>query len=77
MSKYFIDHSKLVIHRTAFITDVCKHHKILHKYLEESNDDTQVENLLTQDGYYPCPYCFEHFPLLKDMRDYVSYKQSI
>jgi len=71
MSKYFIDHSKLVVHRTAFITDVCNHHKILDKYLEESNNDAQVKNLLSQDDYHPCPHCFEYFYLVKNKHDYV------
>ena len=73
MSKYFIDHSKLIVHRTAFITDGCNHHKILHKHLEESNSDEQVLQLINHDDYHQCPQCFEYFSLEKDKHDYVRY----
>ena len=73
MSKYFIDHSKLVVHRTAFITDGCNHHKILPKNLEETNNDEQVLNLIDREGYDECPHCFDYFTLIKNSRVYVSH----
>ncbi len=73
MSKYFIDHSRLVVHRTAFITDGCNHHKILRKNLEESNHDEQVLHLISQGGYDGCPHCFDYFSLAMKTRDYVNH----
>jgi hypothetical protein len=61
MSKYFIDHSRSIIHRTAFITDECNHQAIIHKQLEETNEDKKINHLLNQNGYNKCPYCLDYF----------------
>ncbi|MFC7373173.1 hypothetical protein ACFQPF_16145 [Fictibacillus iocasae] len=60
MAMYLVDHSKNMVHRTAFIKTECDHQEISKESVEHLNDAKSVELLLSNKQYDYCQHCSQN-----------------
>ncbi|WP_157888143.1 hypothetical protein [Bacillus marinisedimentorum] len=54
IGKFLVDHERKIVHRSAYVTDNCKHESIPVEHRQDLNSDDKLNQF---KGYELCPHC--------------------